>query len=228
MVISGFTNALEYNKILTNFASYGTIVDRYPSSTFSNDGASGSGGVQVRTGSNWVCIKYESSLQADKAICQNGSLVHVAGMNSLSSNSNSRSNSGSSPLSPSSNFTFQDDIVIIGVMRMNEGMAMKLGLKNYIEIGSTGYEKRIGGSRDVNSSGKGTSTPAINSNGNVTKQNINNPRFASSINNEDDILLLGDDGGRKKTVGNLHHGGQHPVGSRGGVCDKVLSWYFGW
>jgi len=244
VVIWGFTNALEYNKIIANFSSYGKVVDQYPpsSSTFSTNNNNNG----IRTGSNWACVKYESSLQADKAICQNGSLVHITGVNSVSidkSKSNNgtinsdssgpmSSSSSSSPM-PSSNFTVQDDIVIIGVMRVNEGIAMKLGLKNYIEIGSTGYEKRIG-NRVIDSNGEvNVIAPAASSsysptNHNNVKQNPN-MHFASAINNEDDILLLGDDneGGRKKNGVDLYDEHNH-TGTRGGVCDKILSWYFNW
>jgi hypothetical protein len=213
VIIYGFSNELEYNTILTNFEGYGTMTDKYPSTSSNGNSKSG-----IRSGSNWVCVKYDSSLQADKALCQNGSLVHVVGNVSH----------GKSPSGETSN-SMQDDIVIVGVMQMDESVAMKLGLKNYLEMGSTGFE-RIGNSGKQE---QGLYQNAPSTNDGMKQKNARsadtkqkNARFASSVMDEDDILLLGDDSRRR----NGAHGsqGEELAGRGNGPCEKMLSWYFSW
>lgn len=201
VIIYGFTNSLEYKNILASFETFGTIVDKYPS-TLSN--ADYTAGRRSGSSSNWVCIKYKSSIQADKAICQHGSFMHIVGTDSSTGTSNY---TGSQ----------QDNTVIVGVMRMDERGAMRLGLKNYLEFGSTGVE-------NVNKIGQ----KAIENDTSTSNEEEKRVRFASSTMNEDDILLLGND--RKRSRNQTGSNGQifADVSRSSSACEKFLAWFFNW
>ncbi len=196
VIVYGFTNSIEYKTIIASFESYGTIIDKYPSTlscdNFRNGNRSGSS-------SNWVCLQYKSSIHADKAFCQHGSLVHVVG-GDADRNILNASNVCSS--------VQQEKIIIVGVMQMNENLAMKLGLKNYLETGNTGVEKISNGSLmhlESETEPRGSDSK---------KKTVT---FAPSIMNEDDILLFANDA---KT--------QMIRYEDASVCGKILAWFFSW
>jgi len=94
VVIYGIPNpASQHMSLLHRFETYGTILQRHASSD---------------DVSNFVCFKYESPLQAEKALCQHGTFLECS--------------SGQGGMSNKSG------IVIIGVARVDRTMAMKLGL----------------------------------------------------------------------------------------------------
>lgn len=202
VTVYGFTNSIEYTTIMKSFESYGTIIDKYPSTlscdNFRNCNRSGSS-------SNWVCLQYRKEIHADKAFCQHGSLVHVVGGDTDRNMSNTINSYACSSAQ-------NDKIVIVGVMQMNENLAMKLGLKNYLETGNTGVEKISSGSlmQLVESEAESTEPRGSDS----KKKTVT---FATSIMNEDDILLFAND---TKT--------QMIRYEDASICGKVLAWFFSW
>ena len=209
VLIYGFTNNLEYDTIVANFENYGTITDRFPS-TYTNGYAKNG----IRSGSNWICVKYVSSLEAEKALCQNQSLVHVVGQNSFVMPS---SNGTMKKKDDLNHYVFQDDIVAIGVMRLDETIAMKVGLANFLENGSTGFQ-----TRNLTNSVDGTTS---RSKGGNEKKNV---RFATSIETENDILLLGNEHLKRKSRGGDDEEEDEDHDDDGGVCKQFLSWFFQW
>jgi len=91
VVVYGFSNNTQYKSLLARFDSFGTVLSHHGS-----DG-SGSGGT------NWVCLRYETTLQAEKAICQHGTLLDGGAGKGV-------------------------EVSIIGVMRVDVTLARKLGL----------------------------------------------------------------------------------------------------
>lgn len=105
VVVYGFTNAMQYKTTMSKFDSFGTIKTRYPSS------------LQERhTNANWVCLQYQSALQANKAMAFHGTLMDANGEGGTR------------------------QLMIIGVQPMTLDLAWKLGLKNRHEFGSSGID----------------------------------------------------------------------------------------
>ncbi len=209
VLLYGFTNNLEFDTIFANFENFGIVTERFPSS-YSN----GSSEHGIRSGSNWVCLKYESTLEAEKALCQNQSLIHIRGQNSvIRTNPTATSNSSASNGEMSS--SFQDDIVAIGVMRIDENIAMKLGLTNYLVNGNTGFQ-RLNQSR--------SQSHKMNGDKNEDQQ----MRFAKSITSENDILLLGNEKLRHSSADGQGLLDYDDDDRDGGVCEQFLAWFFQW
>mmetsp|Transcript_24346 Transcript_24346/g.29948 ORF Transcript_24346/g.29948 Transcript_24346/m.29948 type:complete len:540 (+) Transcript_24346:114-1733(+) len=226
VIVYGFTNSLEYKTVHHKFESFGKIVDIYPSTLGNN---SNSNNINQNNGSvgsfsNWVCIQYEHSLEASKARCQNGSFIHIVGNSSTLNDNHNHSTATTSNVTggnmAASNM--KDDIVIIGVMQIDDNIAMKLGLKNYLELGSTGIE-RIGRSSHSNISIGGSGKKNVG--GESSKKKV---QFAS-IYDDDDIILMDDNqkGNNRQISSQVYYGG---IGSRrdGGVCEQIMSWVFSW
>jgi hypothetical protein len=105
VVVYGFTNPMQYKTTMSKFDSFGTIKARYPSS------------LQERnTNANWVCLQYQSALQANKAMSFHGTLMDANGEGGTR------------------------QLMIIGVQPMTLDLAWKLGLKSRHEFGSTGVD----------------------------------------------------------------------------------------
>ena len=203
VVLYGFTNAFEYNTIMTKFETYGIINDKFPSTLGCGAGSHTSHTASTSNGcsrdSNWVCIKYKSSLQADKALCQHGSLIHIRG-DSLGSSGSSSSTSSSKH-------------VIIGVMQMQDSIAKNLGLRNYLEYGSIGiglvenesskknvrFAPSIMGEDDILLTGENNATTATNTTSTAATQQNGNGQVYMTWN-----------------------------AKNGGFCEQLLSWYFDW
>ncbi|GFH60460.1 predicted protein [Chaetoceros tenuissimus] len=170
VVLYGFSTMEQYTFMLEKFDKLGTITRKYPSTAFaSNDSA---------LSSNWVCIQYESALQADKAMCQNSSILNMIG--------------GS-------------DSFIVGVMKVDEIIARKLGLKQFLHNGGEEEKskKTFFGKRDE-------ARPPIG--------------ISTSL-NEKDVLLNGNDVADRRLLG---LDGTNTAPRQGSVCYKLLAWVYGW
>ena len=110
MVVYGFANTLQLNTVLNRFGTYGTVLSRH-----GGGGAAGSSSSVGGTApTNWVCLRYETYLQAEKALCQHGTFLDGG----LPSSGERRAGGGGGPGS----------LIIVGVMRMDAALARTLGL----------------------------------------------------------------------------------------------------
>lgn len=138
---------------------------------------------------------------------------------------------------------------IINVHRMDETLAYNLGLKNFVELGSTGVE-RLGWNQDRVFAGDAVDADANASAGadDSTAGIGKGPRQAASIMDESDVLLTDEDygtqqrrrvGGRGRGIGMdmMHRRRPMPVAAetsredlerRDNLCEKVLAWFFEW
>ena len=108
IVIAGFNPSL-FKTIQQRFESYGTVIAIHtPASSTSKIG-------------NWVCLKYQSRLEAEKALCQDGTF------HSMNASNSSQNNRHSVPNGP--------NCILIGVKRLNSSMIQQLG----VDIFATGY-----------------------------------------------------------------------------------------
>ena len=113
VVVYGYANSAQLNTVLNRFGTYGTILAHHGgmSGTGGSDSASAAAAVSSSsTNSNWICLRYETALQAEKAICQNGTFLH--GGNPSAGGAGGRN----------------EPLHIVGVMRMDAGVARRLGL----------------------------------------------------------------------------------------------------
>ena len=169
VVLYGFSTMEQYTFMLEKFDKLGTITRKYPSTAFaSNDSA---------LSSNWACIQYESALQADKAMCQNSSILNIGGSDSF----------------------------IVGVMKVDEIIARKLGLKQFLNNGGEEEKSKISffGKRDETRPPIGISTSL----------------------NEKDVLLNGNDVHDRRLLG---PDGTNTAPRQESVCYKLLAWVYGW
>ena len=125
-------NPIYYQALLVRFASYGTIQHRFPTSyDDSDDSSSKTTSTQLSSSTrnthtttnttiqptlsstthfssmaiNWICIRYDTVLEAEKAMCQNGTIFTL-----------SSSSYGPNPK------------MIVGVLRLDISLANELGL----------------------------------------------------------------------------------------------------
>jgi len=110
VVVYGFANASQLNTVLNRFGTFGTVLSRHGG--VSAAGSRSSVGGTAAT--NWVCLRYETSLQAEKALCQHGTFLDGG----LPSSGERRAGGGGGPGS----------LIIVGVMRMDAALARTLGL----------------------------------------------------------------------------------------------------
>lgn len=200
VVLYGFTTSAQYSTVMTNFESYGTILSKYPSTPRTANGHE-----PMDMSTNWVCIQYQSALQADKALCQHGSLLdaHAHGHQSSSTTS-----SLSVPM-------------IVGVMKMDAIVADKLGLRKFLMEGSSGIEQIGLGWNLKQSSSSGDSGSAS-----VTNRHVHG---SASAWNENDVLLGNEARGGGDGSGGRGGGGiDVDMVRKDGVCYKLLSWVFEW
>jgi len=110
-VVYGYANSAQLNTVLNRFGSYGTILAHH-----GGIGGNGGGGTDTAApssssaNSNWICLRYETALQAEKAICQHGTFLN-----------------GGHP-SAGEGIARNEPLIIVGVMRMDAGVARRLGL----------------------------------------------------------------------------------------------------
>jgi len=182
IVAYGFTNSKQCNSILKRFETFGTITSRYPR-----------GGDSIIK-SNWICLQYDSTLQADKATCQHGCILDAK--NYYNSSNNKTTSVGK-------------EVIILGVMRVDVDVALRLGLRNHIEFGSN-----ISNDTAVviyQEEDKIIPT-SLDNNGN--EEEISQPRVLLQ---EDDVLLQEDTSSTNKMV-------EHDKG----LFEYILAWVFTW
>jgi len=193
VIVHGFSmsSQSQYDAILSLFGSFGSIVSRYPE-------------VNNSSKSNWICLQYQSSLEAEKAISQNGLFLEL-GMD-LSSEKN---------------------VIIVGAIRMNSVIAKKLA------IGTSGFpsgEKNT----SVPDLFEDSTAPVKENSGleaDHCKSGRAHSLFDPSnkldaLLTEDDVLLSGRESERNEVnADTLVPGRRYGDGS---FCDKVLTWIFQW
>ncbi len=204
---------------MSKFQSYGTITSKFPSSATSSSLATSAS--TPATSSNWICIQYESTLEADKAFCQHGTLQFGG-----------RGGNGTFYRGGDSDSTHPS---VISVLRMDETLAHNLGLKGFLELGSTGVErlgwnKVHGIEKDTNThSEMDVDSPA------ETGTNI---RQAAAAMDESDVLLTEGEYGRPRRrrdgrgdmmrASPMQDLSQEDIERRENLCEKVLAWFFEW
>ena len=117
VVVYGYANSAQLDTILNRFGTYGTILAHhggmsgsYGSDSAAADSAAAASASSSAANSNWICLRYETALQAEKAICQHGTFLH--GGNPSAGGAGGRN----------------EPLLIVGVMRMDAGVARRLGL----------------------------------------------------------------------------------------------------
>ena len=231
VVIFGSNTSL-MRTIQQRFESYGTIVAIHtPASTTSISSTSAAAMVN----GNWICIKYKSRLEAEKAICQDGtfhSAIIPQGRASRGSGGAGGAGAGGS-YNQSYGYHHRQGCILIGVKRLSESIAQKLGVDIYASDYTNSYNHEYGNHYD-NSMPSALSTDAnANANAKVINGNYGNEReqHLRQLNNkrknynqqhahaEDEDILLGAERSyahvTKRVAGNS-------------VCEKVLSWIFMW
>lgn len=110
VVVYGYSNSAQLSTILNRFGTYGTILGHH-------GGIGGSAGADSASSadSNWICLRYETPLQAEKALCQHGTFLD--GGNPSAGDGAAIDASGRN-----------DPLIIVGVMRMDAGVARTLSL----------------------------------------------------------------------------------------------------
>jgi len=146
-------------------------------------------------------------LQADKAFCQHGSIMDA---------SRSRGSGGGGG----------SEVIIVGVMRVDLDIAVRLGLRNHIESGSGGSSS--GGGIGQRCEGNG-STPLTEFGG---TSGVTGPKVLLG---EEDVLLGGGGTGRDtngvvgRGVGVTNGSGTFVGQPRnGGLMEYLIRWMFSW
>jgi hypothetical protein len=172
VVIYGVTTQ-NLSMVLSKFSSLGTVLSKYPSLS------------EISNGTNWIALEYKSYLEAEKALCQNNSILDLG----------------------------HGQVIVLGVVPVNEQLAMNLKLKNFMELGSTGVERlAVGdGTYDID-------------NGTDGKKPLNFE--GTKVWSEEDVLYQGD---------NLGHVGkgvevedENASGPKNKTCEKFMKWVFSW
>jgi hypothetical protein len=159
--------------VLSKFSSLGTVLSKYPSLS------------EINNGTNWIAVEYKSYLEAEKALCQNNSILDLG----------------------------NGQVVVLGVVPVNEPLALSLKLKNFMEFGSTGVERLAVGDgtydMDNNVDGK-------------NKLNVE----GTKVWNEEDVLYKGDE---KRNAGkDVRDEDENASVPKNEICDKFMKWVFSW
>lgn len=197
VVLYGFTSPSQCLSILRTFGKFGTIVSKYPSHP------------RTLSTANWICIQYESSIQADKALCQHGTFLDM------------KTDVGSNQS--------QNTIIVVGVMRMDNVVAERLGLMN---DWNGMEEENVKGQSLL---GLGDKERSISSNTSMSnmdaKEGEKDDKVQGSILktrlSERDVLLTGNERVKRgeKGVGDAFEISQQ---NRQGLLYKILAWIFEW
>ena len=184
VVIIFGSNPNLYPTIQQRFESYGTVVSIHTPT--SNKVMSASG--------NWMCIKYVSRLEAEKAICQDGTFHRTKNIHRHS-----------------------QDCILLGVKRLNQSMAQKLG----VDIYSSSYIHHKHHESSIYDNDIFNPTPKNGDNDDEKKQFQNGfyqkSESMESYVNDESIFLQASSS--SKSSDNR---------KKGGVCSKILSWIFMW
>lgn len=174
--------------VLSKFQSLGTVISQYPE-TFPKDTARTTSTAIISQPSesynvgNWICLQYKTVLEAEKASCQHPSILNL-------------------PSSTGTMMSGPRDYVVIGVLPMDETMANRLKLKQYLQ------SKRNDPLDD------GSSTIFPRSDGNNLKKVI----WA-----EEDVLYE-----NHATNEPMRNGAAKDVDKKSEVCEKIMKWIFSW
>lgn len=215
IILYGFSTSSQCQVILSKFDKLGTVVAKFPSLVIHDTSDQGNANANANAsdnrnsygdasgnGRNWVCIKYESALQADKALCQHGSFMD---MNYSHIVTRGGGGTGQQPM-------------IVGVMKMDEGIASRLGLNIFLNEGGVGV-----GTSPVDLGGeRGTHT------GMATDMGMDMGRMGSITTrlHERDVLLTSGGDNLKRTGNADADAGL--LAKRGSLSYKVLAWVFEW
>ncbi len=125
---------------------------------------------------------------------------------------------------------------VISVLRMDETLAHNLGLKAFLELGSTGVE-RLGWSQDQ-ALGNDTNRPSQMDVDSPAEAGVNVRQTATAAMDESDVLLTEGEYGRprRRRVGRgdmmrqspMEDLSQDDIERRENLCEKVLAWFFEW
>eukprot|EP00979_Chaetoceros_neogracilis_P007214 scaffold1521_cov271-Chaetoceros_neogracile.AAC.22 len=191
IVIYGFSTSSQCQVILSKFDKLGTVVAQFPSLVHDSS--------DEGNGRNWVCIKYQSVLQADKALCQHGSLMDMHGSHAVTRGGGG---AGQQPM-------------IVGVMNMDEVIASRLGLNLFLKADGGSV-----GTGAVNFKGNGRLGGAK---GQPTVVGTGRMRTTTTKLHERDVLLTTGREDRK------HSGNNDAIlAERDSLCYKALAWVFEW
>lgn len=170
VVIYGVT-AQNLSMVLSKFSSLGTVLSKYPSLS------------EISNGTNWIALEYKSYLEAEKALCQNNSILDLG----------------------------HGQVIVLGVVPVNEQLAINLKLKNFMELGSTGVERLAVGDDTYD-------------NGTDGKKQLNSE--GTKVWSEEDVLYKGDN------VGHVGKGvedeDENASGPKNKTCEKFMKWVFSW
>ena len=109
VVVYGFSGGAQLKAVLDRFGTYGTVLAQHRGGAGGGGGGGGGGGRYPPPpeaggasggASNWTCLRYETPLQAEKALCQHGTFLGGAG----------------------------GSLLLVGVMRVDAGLARAVGL----------------------------------------------------------------------------------------------------
>ena len=88
VVVYGFSGGAQLKAVLDRFGTYGTVLAQHRGGAGGGGGGGGGGGRYPPPpeaggasggASNWTCLRYETPLQAEKALCQHGTFLGGAG-----------------------------------------------------------------------------------------------------------------------------------------------------
>lgn len=160
--------------VLSKFSSLGTVLSKYPSLS------------EINNGTNWIALEYKSYLEAEKALCQNNSILDLG----------------------------NGQVVVLGVVPVNEPLALSLKLKNFMELGSTGVERLA----------VGDGTYEMDDNVNGKKQL--NVEGSTKVWNEEDVLYKGDK--TRNAEKGVRDEDENASVPKNEICDKFMKWIFSW
>jgi hypothetical protein len=166
--------------VLSKFTSLGTVLSKYPSLS------------EINNGTNWIALEYKSHLEAEKASCQNNSILDLG----------------------------NGQVVVLGVVPVNEQLALSLKLKNFMELGSTGVERIAMGDGIYE---------IDDTNNNGDKSGKRKLTAETRVWNEDDVLYKGDDVGKVgKGMRENEDMDDNASMPKNEICDKFMKWVFSW
>jgi hypothetical protein len=178
VVVYGVTTK-NLSVVLSKFTSLGTVLSKYPSLS------------EINNGTNWIALEYKSHLEAEKASCQNNSILDLG----------------------------NGQVVVLGVVPVNEQLALSLKLKNFMELGSTGVERIAMGDGTYEIDDKNTDDDRSG------KRKLT---AETRVWNEEDVLYKGDDVGKVGKGMRDDDMDDNASMPKNEICDKFMKWVFSW
>jgi len=109
---------------------------------------------------------------------------------------------------------------IVGVMSIDEAIASRLGLKQFLNEGGVGDGTRTGTGGSASASDSVRNATGFHGDGKTARMGTTSTRL-----NEKDVLLSGDGYGQRRARTGNHDA---VVAERDGICYKALAWVFEW